>query len=144
MAIFARPADTRPGPTLMGRILPGPFRNRVGYGFKKKKPETGPGRVRVLLKKPRPDPYKNPYKTRYPKLQKYPTIYIYSYNLTLTNPHFFNLQSSAAAAHTVRSTHTQHPTQSAAPHTIPFPYFSSVHTVRSVHTVLSPISAFFF
>ena len=80
MAIFARPVDTRPGPTLMGRILPDPFRNRVGYGFKKKKPETGTGRVRVLLKKPRPDPrpdpYKNPYKTRYPKLQKYPNIYI--------------------------------------------------------------------
>ena len=75
MAIFAQPADTRPGPTLMGRILPGPFRNRVGFGFKKKKkkkPQTGPGRVRVLLKKPRPDPYK----TRYPKLQKYPNIYI--------------------------------------------------------------------
>ena len=132
--------------------------------FKKKNPK----RVRVLFKKPRPDPrpdpYKNPYKTQYPKLQKYPTIYIYSYNLTLTNPHFFNLQSSAAAAHTVRSTHTQRPhvvrsthtqhptqfaaphrpTQSAAPHTVPFPYFSSVHTVRSVHTVLSPISAFFF
>ena len=37
MAIFARPADTRPGPTLMGRVLPGPIKNRVGYGFKKKK-----------------------------------------------------------------------------------------------------------
>ena len=77
MAIFARPADTRPGPTLMGRILPGPFRNRVGYGFKKKKPEMGPGRVRVLLKKPRPDPRPDPYKTRYPKLPKCPNIYIY-------------------------------------------------------------------
>ena len=36
MAIFARPVDTRPGLTLMGRVLPDPFRNRVGYGFKKK------------------------------------------------------------------------------------------------------------
>ena len=71
MAIFARPADTRPGPTLMGRILPGPFRNRVGYGLKKK-PETGPGRVRVLFKKPRPDPYKNPYKNPVPKITKIP------------------------------------------------------------------------
>ena len=46
----------------------------------KKKPETGPGRVWILLKKPRPDPrpdpYKNPYKTRYPKLPKCPNIYI--------------------------------------------------------------------
>ena len=139
MAIFTRSADTRPGPTLMGRILPGPFRNRVGYGFKKKKnPETGLGRVRILLKKPRPDPYKNPYKTRYPKLQKYPTIYIYSYNLTLTNPHFFNLQSSAAAAHTVRSTHTQHPT---GPHSPQHPtqslsLISAQSTQSSVRSVL--------
>ena len=36
MAIFAWPADTRPGPTLMGRVLPGPIRNRIGYGFFKK------------------------------------------------------------------------------------------------------------
>ena len=49
MAIFARPAGTQSGPTLMGRILPGPIRNRVGYGFfLKKKPEAGPGWVRVL------------------------------------------------------------------------------------------------
>ena len=45
MTIYIRPADTRFGPTLMGRILPGPIKNRVGYGFKKKKPEVGPGRV---------------------------------------------------------------------------------------------------
>ena len=51
MAIFARPAGTRSGPTLIGRILPGPIRNRVGYGFLKKKPEAGPVRVRVLSKK---------------------------------------------------------------------------------------------
>ena len=43
MAIFARSAGTRSGPTLMGRILPGPIRNRVGYGFPKKNPK----RVRV-------------------------------------------------------------------------------------------------
>ena len=75
MAIFARPADTRPGPTLMGRILPGPFRKRVGYGFfkkKKKKPETGLGPVRVLLKKPRPDSRPNPYKNPVPKITKIP------------------------------------------------------------------------
>ena len=73
MAIFTRSADTRPGPTLMGWILTGPFRNRVGYGFLKKNPK----RVRVLLKKPRPNPRPDPYKTRYPKLQKYPNIYIF-------------------------------------------------------------------
>ena len=33
MAIFARLAGTRPGPTLMGRVLPGSIRNRVRYGF---------------------------------------------------------------------------------------------------------------
>ena len=33
MGIFARSAGTRLGPTLMGRILPGPIRNRVGYEF---------------------------------------------------------------------------------------------------------------
>ena len=54
MAIYIRPADTRPGPTLMGRILPGPIKNRVGYGFFKKNPK----RVRVLLKNPKPDPVK--------------------------------------------------------------------------------------
>jgi len=43
MAIFARSAGTRSGPTLMGRILPGSIRNRVGYGFPKKNPK----RVRV-------------------------------------------------------------------------------------------------
>ena len=50
MAIFARPAGTRPGPTLMGWILLSLIRNRVGYGFFffKKKPEAGPGQVRVL------------------------------------------------------------------------------------------------
>ena len=46
MTIFSRPAGTRPGPTLMGRVLPSPFRNRVGYGFKKKK--KNPKQVRVL------------------------------------------------------------------------------------------------
>ena len=47
MEIFAQPADTRPGPTLMGWILPGPIRNRVEYGFLKKNLK----RVRVLFKK---------------------------------------------------------------------------------------------
>ena len=54
MAIFARPADTRLGPTLMGRVLPGPTRNRVEYGLKKKKkkPETGPGFIKKTQTRP--------------------------------------------------------------------------------------------
>ena len=59
MAIFAWPAGTRPNPTLMGRVLPGPIRNRVGYGFKKKK---NPKRVRVLSKKPETQPETRPVK----------------------------------------------------------------------------------
>ena len=54
MAIFARPADTWSGPTLMGQVLPGPIKNRAGFGFLKKKPETGPGFYKTLLK-PGPD-----------------------------------------------------------------------------------------
>ena len=46
VAIYTQSADTRPGS----------IKNRVGFGFKKKKPEMGPGRVRVLIKtRPRPD-----------------------------------------------------------------------------------------
>ena len=50
MAIFARPASTRPGLTLMGRVLPSLIRNRVKYGFFLKKPEAGLGQVQVLSK----------------------------------------------------------------------------------------------
>ena len=57
MAIFARPVDTRPGPTLMGRVLPGPIRNRVGYEFLKKKTRNGFGSgLSFIKKKPKPDP----------------------------------------------------------------------------------------
>ena len=58
MAIIAQPVDTRSGPTLMGRILPSPIKNRVEFGFKKKKkPEAGSGQVQVFGKtQPRPDP----------------------------------------------------------------------------------------
>ena len=46
MTIFARPTDTQPGPTLMGQILPGPIKNRIEFGFlKKKKLEAGLSRV---------------------------------------------------------------------------------------------------
>ena len=62
MAIFAQPADTRPGLTLMGRILPSPIKNRVGFGS---------GR----------DFYKNPARTRIrPNL----VIYIYIYICIIT------------------------------------------------------------
>ena len=44
IAIFARPAGTRPSPTLMGQVLPGSIRNKVEYEFKKKNPTQ----VRVL------------------------------------------------------------------------------------------------
>ena len=43
MAIFARPVDARLNLTLMGWVLPGPIKNRVGYGLKKKNPK----RIRV-------------------------------------------------------------------------------------------------
>ena len=98
MAIFAKPVGTRPSSTLMGRVLPGLIRNRVGYGFLKKNPK----RVRVgsrFYQKTR-DSTRNParLKTRYPKLQKYPfslslSLSIYIYNLTLI-PHFFSLPPS--------------------------------------------------
>ena len=55
MAIFARPVDTWPSPTLMGRVLPGPIKNRIEFGFFKKK---NPKRVRVgfgVLQKPDPN-----------------------------------------------------------------------------------------
>ena len=71
MAIQARPAGTRPGPTIMGRILPGPIKNRVGYGFKTKNPKrvwVGSG----FWKKPgpnldptRPDPTRLNLKEKY-------------------------------------------------------------------------------
>ena len=78
MAIFARPAGTRLGPSLMGWVLPGSIRNRVEYGLKKKETrsgfELGPG----FFKKIR-DPTRNParIKTRYPEITKIPHIYIY-------------------------------------------------------------------
>ena len=50
MAIFARPVGTQPGTTLMGRILPDPIKNRVGFGFKKKKPKVGLSWVQVFSK----------------------------------------------------------------------------------------------
>ena len=92
MAIFFWPAGTRSGLILMGRVLSGPIRNRVGYGFLKKNPK----RVRVLLKNPRPDPKPDPDKTRYSKITKIPLLYIYTYHLTLNLiSHFFTTNSEA-------------------------------------------------
>ena len=67
MAIFARPVDTRSGPTLMGRILPGLIKNRVGYGFLKKKPKADPGQVQILSKNPKPGPDMTRLKMKLPK-----------------------------------------------------------------------------
>ena len=97
----------------------------------------GPGQVRVLLKKPRPDPRPDPYKNPVRKLQKYPNIYIYTYNLALTNPSFLqsSIFSSSSAQFAERSPFPSADTQNAVP-----PSF--LHSpLSSVHAVLSPISA---
>lgn len=90
---FCPPAGTWLGPTLMGRVLLGPMKNRVGYGFKKKKPEVGSG----FIKKTQ-DPTRNParIKTRYPEITKIPYIYIHTYNLTLI-PYFFSSNSELSS-----------------------------------------------
>ena len=76
MAIFARLADTQPNSTLMGRILPGSIKNRVGFGFLKKKT---PKRVRV-----RSGFLQNLARTRIrPNL----VIYIYIYIITKISSH---------------------------------------------------------
>ena len=71
MATQAQLAGT--DPTLMGRVLLGPIKNRVKYGFffkKKKKPEAGLGWVWILSKLG-PNPTQ-----LHMKLLKYPYIYI--------------------------------------------------------------------
>ena len=68
VAIFARPASTEPDLTLMVRVLLGPIKNRVKFGFffLKKKPETGLGRVQVLIKTQQvPDPTQPDYILKY-------------------------------------------------------------------------------
>ena len=50
MTIVAQPADTQPGLTLMDRILSSPIKNRVEFGFFKKKPEVGLSRVWTFTK----------------------------------------------------------------------------------------------
>ena len=50
MTIVARPADTQPGLTLMDWILSNPIKNRVEFGFFKKKPEVGLSRVWTFTK----------------------------------------------------------------------------------------------
>ena len=59
MAIFTRSAGTRSGPTLMGRVLPGPIKNRIGYGFKKKTRNgsgSGPGFIKKTQTRPETRP----------------------------------------------------------------------------------------
>ena len=75
MAIFARPVDTWPSPTLMGRVLPGPIKNRIEFGFlKKKNPKrsgSGSGFYKNLTRTwTQPDPLKTEI------TKKNPNIYI--------------------------------------------------------------------
>ena len=65
-----------------------PKRVRVGSGFYLKNPD--PTRIKTRIK-PGTQNYKNT------------LIYIYSYNLTLTNPSFFNLQSSIFSSSSAQS-----------------------------------------
>ena len=101
MAIFARPTGTRPGPTLMDRVLPNPIRNRVRYGFFfKKKTKAGPGFIKKSETRPKTWLGYNPVTL---KLQKNP-LYIQLV------PHLFNHSSrlpysaSPSQKHTHRST----------------------------------------
>ena len=66
----------------MGWILPGLIKNKVGYGFLKKKPETGPG----FIKKPETRPGYIIYKIT--KLPSY--IYIYIYKVKTLNFQFLS------------------------------------------------------
>ena len=94
---------TRPGSTLMGLILPGLIRNRVEYGFKKKK--KNPNRIRGLSKKSETRPETQPgYNSVFLKLPKNPPIYI-----AITNPkipHFFSTQQQLAAHASLTQKHT--------------------------------------
>ena len=71
-------------PTLMGRVLPGSIRNRVGYGFFfKKNPEVGLGFIKKIRDSTQDPAWDLAWlKTWHLKLQKCP-FYIYSYILTL-------------------------------------------------------------
>ena len=101
MAIFARPTGTRPGPTLMDRVLPNPIRNRVRYGFFfLKKTKASPGFIKKSETRPKTWLGYNPITL---KLQKNP-LYIQLV------PHLFNHSSrlpysaSPSQKHTHRST----------------------------------------
>ena len=51
MKIFAQPTRTQPGSTLIGRVLPGPIRNRIEYGFLKNNPKLDPDITQLKLQK---------------------------------------------------------------------------------------------
>ena len=106
MSISARPVDTRLGSTLMGQVLPSLIKNRVGFGFKKKK---NPKWVWVgfrFLQKPSPNQDLSRPSYIYIQLLKYPHIYInihihtYSYNPKIFYSHLhLILTISSAASH---------------------------------------------
>ena len=72
MAIATRLAGTWPDLTLMGRVLPGPIKNMVGFGFKNKKPQVGLGFIKT---RPEPGFGPNPVASEITKRPLY--IYIY-------------------------------------------------------------------
>ena len=89
MAIQARPAGTRPNPTLMGRVLSGPIKDRVGYGFKTKKIRSGFGSgLGFDETRPKPDPVHLilPFSSlsRHPPSLKSPVTHGHSHNHSLT------------------------------------------------------------
>ena len=95
----------------MGRILPGPIKNRAGYGFLKKNPK----RVRVgsgFYQKTR-NPTRNPTRIKpgyiYIKLLNYPHIYIVKNpKIFYSFPHFrLSTHTSASPSSSLSSPHTR-------------------------------------
>ena len=88
MAIFTRSAGIRSGPTLMGRILPDPIRNRVGFGFFQKT-RTRSGSGTGFYKPPtRTRPVSNIIKKNKNPRYKY---YSFSSKIHFPNPNFSTL-----------------------------------------------------
>ena len=104
MAIYIRPADTRPDPTLIGWILLGPIKNKIGSGFYQKsglKPGLG---------------------LSYFEITKKPLIYIIV-NLNPPTSHF-NLRLTRSISLSLKSTHksTLSPTLNLTAHRLTLKY----------------------